>query len=186
MAKAAKWCGIDFETGGTNNKTSALCSVACVQVDEDFNEVSRYYSTIRDVDGKFYEYEAMKINGLNQDDLKANGTPWEYVFTAIKNMLNGCIPVAHNAQFDLGFLVQRGYPIDKAVCSMENDYKISPATKHKLGMVYNRIYGHDFVGAHNSLDDVVATLQVLKWQVAQDPKYGEPQPINWDRFKSRW
>ena len=185
MAKVAKWNVLDFETGGLEAKTSALCSVACAQVDEDFEEVARYYTIIKDGVGKFLSDEALRVNGIKREEI-AHGTPWEDVFVAIKNMLEGCIPVAHNAQFDFRFLKERGYPIENAVCTMENDYKISPSTKHKLGMVYNRIFGHDFVGAHNSLDDVIATLQVLKWQVAQDPKYGEPQPINWTRFDRKW
>ncbi len=180
--RVPKWVVLDFETGGTDAKRDALCSVGLVRVDENFQEVDRYYTLIIDAPDKHIDPEALRVNGLTLDQIKREGKPWEEVFEVIKRRLSGCIPVAHNAQFDYRFLKDRGYPIEDAVCTMENDWAISPYLKHKLGIVYNRIYGHDFVGAHNALDDVLATVEVLKWQVAKDPKYGEPKPINWTRF----
>ena len=48
--------------------------------------------------------------------------------------------------------------------------KIDPATGERyhcnLTATYTRYYGHPFEGAHNSLDDVMATIEVFKAQVA--------------------
>ncbi len=181
---APKWAVLDFETGGVDSAHHALCSVAIVRVDSEFKEVDRYYTLIIDYPDKVVQADALRVNGLTLEQIKSEGKPWSEVFEDIKNLLNGCIPVAHNAQFDYRFLKERGYPIEDAVCTMENDYKIFPYQKHKLGLVYNRIFGHDFVGAHNALDDVLATVEVLKWQVqTKGAEYGEPKKINWDRFK---
>ena len=52
---------IDFETGGLNPETDALCSLAAVVLNEGFiDEV--YYSLIRDHDGNL-DPEAMAVNG---------------------------------------------------------------------------------------------------------------------------
>ena len=179
----AKHAVLDFETGGTDNKRNALCSVAIVRVDCNFKEIDRYYTLIIDTPDKIIEGEALRINGLTREQIAAEGRPWPEVFAEIKNRLWDCIPVAHNAQFDFGFLRERGYSITHAVCTMENDFALFPAQKHKLGLVYQRLYGSQFAGAHNALGDVLATVQVLKWQVAKDPKYGVAQEINWNRFK---
>ena len=179
----AKFAVLDFETGGTDAARNALCSVAVVRVDENFNEVDRYYTLIIDTPDKIIEDEALRINGLTREQIKAEGKPWDEVFAEIKSLLTGCIPVAHNAQFDYRFLKNRGFDVGDAVCTMEVAWKIWPTQKVKLGIVYNRMYGHDFEGAHNSLFDVLATIELLKWYNQKDPALLIPAPINWNRFK---
>ncbi len=179
----AKYAVLDFETGGTDAKRNALCSVALVQIDENLDEVSRYYTLILDAPDKVIEPEALRINGLSLDEICHNGKSWTEVFEEIKSRLNGCIPVAHNAQFDYRFLRERGHDVGDAICTMELSWKVWPTQKAKLGIVYNRMYGHDFSGAHNSLFDVLATIELMKWFKQNKPEMLRPAPINWDRFK---
>jgi DNA polymerase III epsilon subunit-like protein len=179
----AKYAVLDFETGGTDPKIHALCSVAVVRVDADLNEVDRYYSLIVDLPDRIIGDEALRINGLTRQQIRDEGHLWVIVFEDIKRLLAGCIPVAHNAQFDYRFLKERGLDVGDAVCTMELAWKLWPTQKAKLDIVYNRMYGHSFEGAHNSLFDVLATIDLMKWYYKKDPTLLQPKPINWDRFK---
>lgn len=179
----AKYAILDFETGGTKAESSAICSVAIVRVDENLNEVDRYYTLVVDTPDKVIEDEALSINGLTRKQIRDEGNLWVNVFEEIKSRMTGCIPVAHNAQFDFRFLKQRGFDVGNAVCTMELAWKLWPTQKAKLNVVYQRMYGSQFEGAHNSLYDVLATIELLKWYNKKDPTLLEPKPINWDRFK---
>jgi DNA polymerase III epsilon subunit-like protein len=183
IAAPAKYAVLDFETGGTDAKRSALCSVAIVRTDENLEEVDRYYTLIVDVAGKTIEDEALRINGLTRLQILAEGQPWFKVFDEIRNRLSGCIPAAHNAQFDYRFLRERGCDVGDAICTMELSWKVWPTHKAKLNIVYQRMYGSDFSGAHNSLYDVLATIELMKWFKKNKPELFVPSPINWDRFK---
>lgn len=180
---SAKFAVLDFETGGTDAKRHALCSVAVVRVDEALNEVDRYYTLIIDTPDKIIDDEALRINGLTRQQIAQEGNLWYNVYADIRNLLRGCIPVAHNAQFDFRFLKERGYPVEMAVCTMETSWLVWPSQKAKLNIVYHRMYGHEFEGAHNSLYDVLATIELMKWFAKKDAALLEPKPINWDRFK---
>lgn len=179
----AKYAVLDFETGGTNADRNALCSVALVRVDENLEEVDRYYTLIIDLPGKVIEDEALNINGLTRAQIQAEGKPWAEVFEEIKARLNGCIPVAHNAQFDYRFLKQRGLDVGDAICTMELAWKVWPSQKAKLNLVYQRMYGREFEGAHNSLFDVLATIELMKWYRNKNPNLLIPTEINWNRFR---
>jgi DNA polymerase III epsilon subunit-like protein len=179
----AKYAVLDFETGGTKPETSALCSVAVVRVDENFDEVDSYSTLIIDLPNKIVEREALAINGLTLEEINSKGKEWYYVFEDIKALLAGCIPCGHNVAFDFAFLKNRGYPIETCVCTMELAWKTWPTQKAKLGIVYNRMYGTDFAGAHDALNDVRATIELMKWFNEKNPALLEPAPVNWNRFK---
>lgn len=179
----AKYAVLDFETGGTDAQRNSLCSVGLVRLDENLNEVDRYYTLIVDTPDKITDDEALRVNGLTREQIAKEGKPWFEVYAELRARLDGCILVAHNAQFDFRFLKNRGYPVEEAVCTMELSWKIWPTQKAKLGIVYNRMYGHEFVGAHNSLFDVLATVELMKWFNQKDPELLKPVPINWNRFK---
>jgi len=176
------YCCIDFETGGLDEKTCGLSSAGIVRLDEDLKEVDRSYFLMYEPDRK-YEQSALNVNKLTLDQIQKEGKRPEEFLPILHDLCDGMIMVCHNSQFDLRWANNRGFNFTDAVCTMENSMSIWPSQKAKLGMVYNRIFGHDFVGAHNALDDVLATIDVLRWQVSQDNKWGEPKPINWDRFK---
>jgi DNA polymerase III epsilon subunit-like protein len=179
----AKYAVLDLETGGTDAAKSAICSVAVVRVDEKFEEVDRYYTLVIDTPDKVIEEEALRINGLTREQIASEGKPWAEVFETIKGLMQGCIPVAHNAQFDYKFLKLRGFDVGNAVCTMETSWKVWPSQKAKLAIVYQRMYGQSFEGAHNSLYDVLATIELMKGFYQKNPALLIPAPINWTRFR---
>lgn len=182
-AGVPKYCVIDLETGGVDKERNSICSVAVVRVDKDFAEIDRFYSLVVDTPDKTTENEALRVNGLTREQISKEGRPWHQVFSEIQRLLKGCVPVAHNCSFDYGFLRLRGYEVLEAIDTMELAWKVWPSQKAKLGMVYNRMYGHELEGAHNSLFDVLATIELLKWFYKKDPALLSPSKVNWDRFK---
>jgi DNA polymerase III alpha subunit (gram-positive type) len=172
----------DLETGGFNEKVNGIASFAVVRLDENLNEVDRHYSLTYEPD-KVYEQSALDVNGLKLEQLQSEGWRPAQFLHLCKGLFEGMTIVGHNLQFDSRFFNARGFDIQNGICTMENDYDLTPYAKHKLGIVYNRYYGHDFTGAHDALFDVLATIDLLKWQIAKDPKYGVARQINWDRFK---
>lgn len=178
-----QFCIIDFETAGLYPALNAIVSVGVVRLDENLEEVDRWYTVIKDYPDKVISDEALKVNGITREEIEA-GMPVDLALNILNGVfLHGCVPVAHNASFDFDFLRKRGFDYPEAICTMENSMRIWPTQKAKLGLVYNRIYGHDFTGAHNALDDTLACADVLRWQAKKDPKYLIPKPINYERFK---
>lgn len=181
VKKYDKFVVLDFETGGLDEQECGLASAGMVFLDSDLEETYRCYVVLYEPD-KRYEASALRVNGLSLEELKEKGMKPESFIPLFHQLLDDRVKVCHNAQFDLRWLNARGWNIQEAICTMENDYSIAPAYKHKLGIVYNRYYGHDFEGAHNSMSDADATADVLRWQVKMNQKYGIPKQINWDRF----
>jgi DNA polymerase III epsilon subunit-like protein len=175
---------LDFETGSLDPKTGGLCSVGIILLDKNLEECYRTILTLYEP-GKRYEPDALRVNGFTIEQLERDGMRPETFIPLLHQLADKYVMVNHNSQFDVRWLNERGWDIQEAVCTMENSLSIWPTQRAKLGMVYNRIFGHDFTGAHNALADVEATCDVLRWQVKKDPKYGHPKPINWNRFGKR-
>lgn len=173
---------LDFETGGLDPKECGLCSVAIIQLDQNFEEYDRFYFVLYEPD-KRYEADALRVNGFTREQLERDGLRPETFLSILHQLIDKYIMVNHNSAFDCKFLNTRGWDIQKSIDTMVNDINVAPSARHKLGLVYNRLFGHDFVGAHNALDDTAATCEVLRWQVKKDPKYGRPKQIVWDRYK---
>jgi DNA polymerase III alpha subunit (gram-positive type) len=173
---------LDFETGGFNEKECGLCSVGIILLDKNLEECYRTVLTLYEP-GKRYEEGALKVNGFTEEQLQRDGMRPETFIPLLHQLVDKYVMVNHNGAFDCNFLNARGWSIQESVDTMVNDIAIAPSQKHKLGMVYNRLFGHDFARAHNALADVEATCEVLRWQVKRDPKYGQAKPIVWDRYK---
>lgn len=181
-APTPKFAVLDFETGGLDPKECGLCSVAITQLDEDFEEYDRFYFVLYEP-GKRYEADALRVNGFTLEQLERDGLRPETFTLLLHQLVDRYVMVNHNSAFDCKWLLERGWDIKESVCTMENSLSIWPGQRAKLRMVYNRIFGSDFEGAHNALDDTAATCEVLRWQVKKDPKYGQPKKIVWDRYK---
>jgi DNA polymerase III epsilon subunit-like protein len=173
---------LDFETGGFDEKVCGLCSVGVILLDKNLEECYRTVLTLYEP-GKRYEEGALRVNGFTVAHLEQYGMRPETFIPLLHQLVDKYVMVNHNSGFDCAWLNARGWNIQESVCTMENDISIAPSSKHKLGIVYNRVFGHDFTGAHNALADAEATCEVLRWQVKKDPKYSLPKPIVWDRYK---
>ena len=96
-------------------------------------------------------------NGCNMLSYNGNGYDAPLLHYNLKR-LGLDFDFAHRTWFD-ALLLER---IHTAGMVDENGEKLH----NNLTSAYTRYYGHPFEGAHNSLDDVMATIEVFKAQVA--------------------
>ncbi len=178
-----KYCVADTETGGLDGNKNALVSIACVTLDENLNEIERFYSLVKDTPDKLIEDRALAVNGITRRQIYEEGKPVAEVMSKVKELFDGAIPVFHNGAFDASFINARGLNITSCIDTMDLAWKRWPALKAKLGMVVERL-GFSVEDAHNSLGDVLMTIKILK-NFSHDPKLDalNPKPINFNRWK---
>lgn len=173
----------DCETGGLDPQRNALVSVAVVTLDENLNEIERFYSLVKDHPSKIIEDQALAVNGVTRRQIYEEGKPINEVMQKVKEMFSDTIPVFHNGAFDASFLNERGMNIRSCIDTMDLAWKRWPTQKARLGMVVERL-GFAVEDAHNSLGDVLMTIKVLK-EFCKYPNLDalNPRPINFNRWK---
>jgi DNA polymerase-3 subunit epsilon len=179
---------LDFETGGTDPKIHAICSVAVITLAPDWRETHRYYTLIRDVPERLIEDQALDINHLTRAEIAAEGRPIEQVLDEIYALVDGRIVAAHNAAFDVGHLNARGFDIVEAIDTMCLSWKVWPGQSAKLQEVARR-FGVTPSIAHHALGDVETTIAVLQKfdALPLDPPARVPQRIDFEwHMKPRW
>jgi DNA polymerase III subunit epsilon len=177
----------DTETGGLDAKINALCSVAVITLDENLNEIGKYYTLVKDDPSKTIEDQALAINGLNREEIARDGKPVDQVMVQLKELFQDTTLVFHNAAFDAAFLNARGMNIKESIDSMNLSWQVWPwPNKAKLAIVCERL-GFSADGAHNSLVDALLTAKLLK-EFSNKDRYKNlnalrPQPIDFNRWK---
>ena len=129
--------------------------------------------------------EAEAVHHISKEFLKGNGVSLRSVYDELIAFTDGCDILSYNGNsYDAPILYYNLKRIGKQFdfdgrtwydalvlerAHMEG--KIDPATGERyhcnLTSAYTRYYGHPFEGAHNSLDDVNATIEVFKAQVKE-------------------
>ena len=151
--------------------------------------------------------EAEAVHHISKEFLKENGVSLRSVYDELIEFTDGCDMLSYNGNnYDAQILYYNLKRIGKDFqfegrtwydalilerAHMEG--KLDPATGERyhcnLTAAYTRYYGHPFEGAHNSLDDVHATIEVFKaqvaehgWEWAQREEFGF---ISYDRWLTR-
>ena len=128
--------------------------------------------------------EAEAVHHISKTFLQENGVSLRSVYDDLMAFTDGCDILSYNGNgFDAPILhynlkrIGKDFGFDGRVwydaLALERIHmagQIDPETGEKyhcnLTAAYTRYYGHPFEGAHNSLDDVMATIEVFKAQVA--------------------
>ncbi|MBH5317053.1 3'-5' exonuclease [Paenibacillus sp. GSMTC-2017] len=176
----------DFETSGLDPKKDRVIEMAAIRVVN--GEVASEFSTLVKFDGKL----APKITELTgiTDEMTTFGMDEDTAFRILNRMLGDHILVAHNAQFDLGFLHHSLMRI--AGRSFNNDF-IDTLTISRARHVYPHTlkdmcdrYNIPLIGGHRALNDVVACWELFRTMDEESPamdalnklgyikKYGPP------------
>ena len=127
--------------------------------------------------------EAEAVHHISKQFLLENGVSLRAIYDDLMAFTNGCDILSYNGNgYDAPILhynlARLGLPFDfdnrtwydalllerihTAGMVDENGEKVH----NNLTAAYTRYYGHPFEGAHNSLDDVMATIEVFKAQIA--------------------
>lgn len=128
--------------------------------------------------------EAEAVHHISKTFLQENGVSLRSVYDDLLAFTDGCDILSYNgngfdapilhynlARLGLTFVFEgRTWYDALALERIHMAGQIDPETGERyhcnLTAAYTRYYGHPFEGAHNSLDDVMATIEVFKAQVA--------------------
>ena len=112
-----------------------------------------------------------KITGIKNEDLKDQPPFIAYYDKLVEFFIGEKVLAAHNLPFDAGVLKYNLIRIDKLIkfpwppkhlCTIEVGEKVW-GIKRKLTDIYLEVTGKEHKGAHRAVDDVKATVEVLKW-----------------------
>ena len=154
---------IDFETTGLYPAVGdEICEIGLVRMER--GEFVKEYSQLVNP-GRPMDPAAAKVSGITAEMLEGQ-PPFEEVADEFLALLEGAILVAHNAEFDMGFLQvklqrigrpQLGNPVLDTLEMARSREETGPFT---LGILANRL-GIEGPHAHRALDDARMTARVL-------------------------
>ena len=199
----------DTETTGLIYSRDEIIEFAAVVVEKQGDEIvvtQEYDELIALSPGGFVPPMIQKLTGISNEDLRSRGIPKTRVCCDIARMIAGnTLLLAYNAHFDLSFLyyllLRDGDPSilkGKDKLDLLTVYKDRHSYPHKLCNAIE-VYGlgDKVVNSHRAVDDVLATVEVLKAMEAEkadleyyvnlfgyNPKYGiEGKPIGTVTYK---
>ena len=174
----------DTETTGLDVQKEHIIQLSLVKFETDNWQVLDQRDWYILPEGEFnIPAEAEAVHHISKQFLLENGVSLRSVYDELIAFTNGCDILSYNGNgydapilyynlkrlgltFDFegrtwydALLLER---IHTAGMVDENGEKLH----NNLTSAYTRYYGHPFEGAHNSLDDVMATIEVFKAQVA--------------------
>ena len=160
------YCVLDLETTGFSFRTEKITEVGIMKIKN--GEVIDSFSTFVNPE-KPIPYKVVEVTHIT-DDMVKDAPKIEEVFPKILEFIEGSVLVAHNADFDIGFLKHNasvlGYKFDytyidtlRLAKDLFPDYK-----KYKLGIIAENL-GIKVEVAHRALDDVDTTVKVFNIMV---------------------
>ena len=152
---------IDVETTGLDYTTDHITEIAAIRAevssDGSIREIGRFQTFVALPPGAEIPPEITELTGIVPEDLR--GAPVAYrAALALRRFSLGSALVAHNAPFDLAFLMFGTLP-DGFACTRAMSRLVDPDESAKLADVCQR-YGVELNGHHRAMNDVEATLQV--------------------------
>jgi superfamily I DNA/RNA helicase/DNA polymerase III epsilon subunit-like protein len=156
---------IDTETSNFYNDILQISYVICDDTGKIIKTVDSY------IKNRIPSNDSIKIHGITKDKINSAGIDFSLVIEELMKDLSQCKNiVGHNLQYDLTTIQNdiRTYGInvvnvnDKPKINIFEDLKIIDTLtlakkKIKLEALYIELFGKGFSGAHNALNDVIAT-----------------------------
>ncbi len=156
------YCVLDLETTGLSFRTEKITEVGIMKVKngEVIDEFSCFVNPEKPIPPKVVE-----VTNIT-DEMVKDAETIDKVFPKILEFVGDSVLVAHNADFDIGFLKHNakelGYTLDNTYMDtlrlakqLFPDFK-----KYKLGIIADKL-GIVVEVAHRALDDVDTTVKVL-------------------------
>ena len=171
--KSDTFCVFDIETTGFNKKIDKITEIAVCKVrnGEIIDEFTTFVNPERNIPD-----EVQELTHITPDMVKDAPTI-EEVLPKFLDFVRGCILVAHNAKFDIGFIKYNAdeqhldfktYVIDTLTMSRELYHHFE---NHKLGTIAENL-GIKLEGAHRAINDTRATAKVFVKMLEDAKKEG--------------
>ena len=162
------YCVLDLETTGFSPVTEKITEVGIMKL-EDGKVIDKFSCFVNPQ--KSIPARVVEVTNIN-DDMVKDAETIEQVFPKILDFINGSVLVAHNAEFDIGFLKHNaevlGYDFDFTYLdTLTLAQEIFPDFKtYKLGRIAKNL-GIKVEVAHRALDDVDTTVKVFNIMLEQ-------------------
>jgi DNA polymerase III subunit epsilon len=188
------YVGFDTETSGKYPLTAEICEIAAVKW-KNGQVIDEFHTLIKPTQPM--GAEVIAIHGIT-NDMVENAPRIEDKIAEFHKFIQGAIPVAHHAPFDLGFIAIEfekaglSLPEMPVLCSSLLSRKLFPeSTNHRLQTLI-QFFKLPQGAAHRALDDAKACLEVgLRClEKSADAPLGETMlhqggPLTWLRFSMR-
>lgn len=164
---AVRFAVVDVETSGLSLRRDRVLQVGIVVVDRHGVVLDRWASLVRPRRRLFYRVGPTRLHGIRRRAVR-HAPALALVIEQLSSRLDGAVFVAHNAQFDLGFLhkaaaeVGSPLPIGSSLCTLQLSRQLDPDRQlsHRLSALCDR-YDIVLVRPHDALADADATAAVL-------------------------
>jgi DNA polymerase III subunit epsilon len=156
---------IDFETTGLSPENDHPTEVAVCKLSAERDQ--EFTSKIRLPEGVEVPAFITKLTGLTTEELNSTGADKKLVKTVLESLIDeNTLVVAHNANFDLGFLFHHfGIKPAHFMCTRTIEFLTNPDKSSSLKDVHPRYVKDSFEQTHRALDDVGMTLEVFNAQI---------------------
>ncbi|MGH7889187.1 MAG: exonuclease domain-containing protein [Thermodesulfobacteriota bacterium] len=163
--KEVTFAFLDVETTGLDpNLGDRICEIAILKT-KDGKVINRYETLINP--GRTIPLQAASVNGIT-DDMVRSAPFFRQIAWDILDLLKDSVIVAHNAQFDLGFLVAELSGIKLSPTENEVIDTLSIARRYyrfpsnSLGKIAKYL-GISTIGEHRAFGDVRITREVFEY-----------------------
>lgn len=162
----------DVETTGLDPKNDYIIQLSACKIDGETFKIKDKRDYLINPQHKFTITEgATRTHGYTEEFIKSNGVSLKSIAEDFLNFIGDGDYVTYNGNnFDVKFIVKdfalAGYefPIDgkKFYDSYAMECRFNP---RNLSSVYKKYTGQDLQGAHNSFNDVLATVAIFQKQI---------------------
>lgn len=173
----------DTETNGLPKKWKAspkevdnwprIAQLGFIVADENFQPIIEYSQFIKPDGWEIPKEKFFIDHGHSTERCESEGVPIDQALTHFILQMTKCHTlIAHNMAFDFPIvaaeMIRLGMSTDhktEKICTMKStiEFMSLPRMKFpKLTELHVRLFGHDFEGAHDALDDVKATLKCFE------------------------
>jgi DNA polymerase III epsilon subunit family exonuclease len=160
-----RYAVVDVETTGFNPREDRVVEMACVVLHE--RRIVRTWNTLVNPERPIPEY-ATRVHGLT-DEHVAHAPSFEIAQRLLRRLCAGATVVAHNANFDIGFLPAIAHL--PSLCTLRlarHCFPEAPNHKNQTLREYlhidddlRRVYNVDALPAHRALADALVTAGIL-------------------------
>jgi len=166
-----KYCVIDIETNGSKPETAQVIEVGAVMVQN--GEIIEHFESF--VECAFMPEYITKITGIVPEDLIDAPSRLD-VLTKLRIFMDDAVFVAHNANFDYGFLNHSfdrfglGSIGNQKLCSIDLARRTIKSERYGLGYLSDTLELGDHV-PHRALSDAITTANLLALTFKNLPPY---------------
>ena len=158
------YCVLDLETTGLSFRTEKITEIGIMKMNEKGEVIDEFECFVNPE--KPIPQRVVEVTNIT-DDMVKDAETIDKVLPKVLEFVGDSVIVAHNADFDVGFLKynakQLGLSLDNTYLDtlrlakdLFPDYK-----KYKLGIIAEKL-GIEVIVAHRALDDVDTTVKVFR------------------------